>query len=700
MPVWTNLPIKWKLTAIFLLLALIPTGATFVSMNRIYTEGFLRQSHHDGENVLRFISSLIASSEDNLLQGVILLRHNEDLVLNAYLAMIGQPIALDETLQAALSVLSCDVVEMRNLKGEVLGRGANTDRDIFQGLDPNELKTAFETEESSLMEWVVTEDTIFLRQLAPMYYQGIHVGTLGAGVFLNNAFARRIAEAFGYEIAIFQDALSIAASRPEFAEATQPFLSSDADIGQTGEARMFPDVSIADRSYSLFVTPLLDHRQRPIGTLVVGFDEATLDAIQEQSQSSMLLMIAIIGLVLLGLAYWTSSISVRPLIRITNAARKIARGEITDDLPVKAGRDEIATLHNAFCGVVTYFQEISGIARRIADGDIHCSVQPRSSHDMLSHAFQRMNAYLQDMAAVVIAIADGDFRREIALTNESDQLGKAFQQLHSLRDFMRDIISTIEQLRDASAVLSQVSADIAAGADQVSQQTRVVSSNSVQINQGMLGVSSATEEMTANIREISRMTHEVSDIAHSAAEMTNSASMAIFALKTDSDEIGDIVKIINTIAEQTNLLALNATIEAARAGDSGRGFAVVAGEVKNLSRETTGAVENIIQKIDAIQSSSKQVTDSVVQLSDFIHRVHELSVSIASAIEEQTATTSMIARNISESANSNEDITHTITEVASATQQVSAQTIHMQEASEELTNLAEQLGQRVKKFQV
>lgn len=699
MPVWTNLPIKWKLIIIFLLLALIPTGATVISMNRIHTKGFMLKNQQDGESVVRFVNNLIASSEQNLLQGVTLLRHNEELVLNSYLAMIGQHIALDETLQSFLQALSCNVLELRDLKGEVLGRGANSEIDIFHNLAPEYLKTAFEAGDSWLLEWVVFENAILLREMVPMYYQGIHVGTLGAGIVINDDFARRIAGMFGQEIAIFKESLPIAASSPAFAEASQAFVSQRTE-SEPGFSTMFPHVTVAGTQHSLLVTALLDHQEASIGTLIVGWDETDLNALQHQSQASVFAIIAVIAVLLLVLAYWTSSIAVRPLIRITSAARKIARGEIMEELPLKTGHDEIATLNNAFCGVVTYFQEITLIAQRIAKGDIQCSIQSRSGHDMMGQAFQRMVAYLQNMATVVKAIAEGNFRQEITAETEEDQLGKAFYQLHSLREFIREIIDSAEHLGDASAVLSQVSSDIASGAEQVSQQTRLVSASSQQINQSMFGVSTATEEMTANIREISRMTREVSDIASSATEMTNTASMSIFALKSDSDDIGDIVKIINTIAQQTNLLALNATIEAARAGDMGRGFAVVAGEVKDLSRETTGAVDNIIHKIEAIQNSSKEVTEAVLQLSDFIHQVHEISTAIASAIEEQTATTGMIAQNISETTQSSQEITQTMADVAAATQQVSGQTVHMQEAAEELAGLAGQLRKLVKTFQV
>ena len=169
-------------------------------------------------------------------------------------------------------------------------------------------------------------------------------------------------------------------------------------------------------------------------------------------------------------------------------------------------------------------------------------------------------------------------------------------------------------------------------------------------------------------------------------------------LGDSSTEIGQVIKVITSIAQQTNLLALNATIEAARAGEAGKGFAVVANEVKELAKETAKATEDISRKIEAIQSDTKAAVGAIASISEVINQVNGISNTIATAVEEQNATTNEMARNVGEAARGSGEITSNIAGVTEAAASTSRGAVDTQKAAAELSKLATSLRELVERY--
>ena len=151
------------------------------------------------------------------------------------------------------------------------------------------------------------------------------------------------------------------------------------------------------------------------------------------------------------------------------------------------------------------------------------------------------------------------------------------------------------------------------------------------------------------------------------------------------------MQLIASIAQQTNLLSLNATIEAARAGEAGRGFAIVANEVKELAKQTASATDEISRTVEAIQGDSQAAIEAITQIDEIMAKVSAAQTAIASAVEEQTATTSEIGRTVNEAASGSGEIARNIAGVATAAQQTTVAASSTLQASGELSRMANNL---------
>jgi methyl-accepting chemotaxis protein len=311
---------------------------------------------------------------------------------------------------------------------------------------------------------------------------------------------------------------------------------------------------------------------------------------------------------------------------------------------------------------------------------------------------------LREMSLCAKAIANGDLTIADLPVGTEDEVGNLTRSINGMKNNLRNLIQSISgsamQIGSASDELNSTSQQITANSEETSAQAKVVSDAAQQVSQNLQTVATGAEEMGASIKEIAKNATEAAKVATSAVKVAETTTITVSKLGDSSNEIGQVIKVITSIAQQTNLLALNATIEAARAGEAGKGFAVVANEVKELAKETAKATEDISRKIEAIQTDTKAAVDAIASISGVIHQINDISSTIATAVEEQNATTNEMSRNVSEAAHGSGEITSNITGVAQAAESTSRGAGDTQKAAQQLVETSNELRRLVEQFKI
>ena len=256
---------------------------------------------------------------------------------------------------------------------------------------------------------------------------------------------------------------------------------------------------------------------------------------------------------------------------------------------------------------------------------------------------------LQDKVKSILEYTEyysrGDLTRSIEV-NSDGPIG-AIQE--ALKGLVNSISSSIGQINTSSVELFHSSQELNKRSEVLfknSQNTKARCDESTkltrELSEGFNSVSVSMNELNSAISEISKTTLNAKELTVKAKNMSDFTKEFIQKLAKSSEDIGSVTKLISSIAQQTNLLALNATIEAARAGEAGKGFSVVANEVKELAKQTAVASEEISQKIDAIQSESKEAVNAIGEITLVIEEVNSSSMTISAAAEEQEITASSV----------------------------------------------------------
>jgi len=270
-----------------------------------------------------------------------------------------------------------------------------------------------------------------------------------------------------------------------------------------------------------------------------------------------------------------------------------------------------------------------------------------------------------DLSVRATVQGDGEFARLASAFNTMmEDMNKAMRQFFSVADLVRDSVALVQSTTDTMACAAE---EVAIQAGSIATASEEMSATSSDIARNCLYAAESAQKATLQTHSGSELVQSSARLMENIAQRVNVSSATVAGLGERSDQIGAIVSTIEDIADQTNLLALNAAIEAARAGEQGRGFAVVADEVRALAERTTKATKEIASMIKAIQNETQSAVGSMSEgvaevkrgtaeanrsgeaLEDIHNQINDLTMQIsqvATAAEEQTATTHEITGNI------------------------------------------------------
>ncbi len=318
----------------------------------------------------------------------------------------------------------------------------------------------------------------------------------------------------------------------------------------------------------------------------------------------------------------------------------------------------------------------------------------------IAKPIREADAFFKDLSA-----GEGDLTGRLHVKSR-DELGDMASSFNTFADKLQGMIGYIAKesveinnsstaLRGISSGLTTVAEDTmnqstgaASAVEEMSTNMHLVAGSMEDAAANVNAVASAIEEMTSTINEIAETSEKARTVTDNAVNQAANASVSVDELGSAAKEITKVLETISEISQQVDLLALNATIEAARAGDAGKGFAVVANEIKDLAKQTAQATDQIKERIQSIQTTTKATVSVIADIGNVVGENSEIVNTIATAVEEQSVTAREISQNVAQISMSIQEVNNNVAESSNVSQMVAEQIAEINNSTRDMNDNA------------